>query len=79
MDWRYADHPQHENIRVLMVRDNQGDSIGALVIFIDQGIPHVFRHLGKVINAFYKLHVLRCDFSFVHAQPFYLVSDNAAY
>ncbi|MHC4441967.1 MAG: hypothetical protein ACYTF1_11895 [Planctomycetota bacterium] len=35
MDWRYADNPRQENLHVLMVRDNQGDPIGALVIYID--------------------------------------------
>jgi len=38
IDWRYADYPEHDNIRVLAVRDGEDDLVGAAVIFVDAGI-----------------------------------------
>ena len=36
LDWRYARHPERDNIRVLVVRDGDGQPTGTAVVFLDE-------------------------------------------
>lgn len=36
LDWRYTHHPERENLRVLMVRDEDADLLGACVVYLDE-------------------------------------------
>ena len=36
LEWRYSRHPERENIRVLVVRDRDGQPTGAAVVFFDE-------------------------------------------
>lgn len=49
LDWRYARHPERENSRVLVVRDEEGSPIAAAVVFVDERADRHLLYVEELI------------------------------
>ncbi len=63
LDWRYVSHPERENIRTIAVNNEQGDPIGAAILFLEKTDRRFVAYLEELVvllNRRDVLHTLFC-------------------
>jgi len=59
LHWRYVQHPERDKVRVLVVRDAEGEAIGSAFLFCDDNSAHRVVYVEELVTLPDRLDVVR--------------------